>query len=93
MMAVGADHAEINDQTLDIALGAGAAGLKQKVGLSFKCNNLPNLDRGSKTDAFCVLYNLKSNGQKERLGMTEMIADSLNPEFVTEILTDYMFEA
>jgi hypothetical protein len=25
--------------------------------------------------------------------MTEMIADSLNPEFVTEILTDYKFEA
>jgi hypothetical protein len=28
MMAVGADHSEIDDHTLDIALGAGAAGLK-----------------------------------------------------------------
>jgi hypothetical protein len=26
------------------------------------------------------------------LGLTEMIADSLNPEFVTEIPTDYFFE-
>ena len=29
---------------------------------------------------------------KEKIGQTEMVADTLNPEFVTEIMVDYMFE-
>ena len=49
------------------------------------------MDRYSKTDAFCVLYNVSTSMAKE-VGRTEMVADSLNPEFVTEINVDYFFE-
>ena len=49
------------------------------------------MDKGSKTDPFLILYQLV-NGAKKRIGVTEVIIDSLNPEFVTEIDVDYYFE-
>ena len=92
MQAVGTRTNYIDDSTLDLALGQSpGASLKQRVGLTFSCQNLPNLDRYSKTDAFCVLYNISTSMAKE-CGRTEMVADNLNPEFVTEINVDYMFE-
>ena len=94
--AVGSNQTDINDATLAACLGASpAAGLKQKIGLNFKCNNLPNLDVKSKTDAFIVLWdisNVHRGVHKSRVGYTEIVADSLNPEFVTEIEVDYYFE-
>lgn len=45
--------ASIDDQILS---GAPMDALKQKVGLTFECQNLPNLDKGSKTDPFVVLW-------------------------------------
>jgi len=54
---VGAGTNNIDDATLDLALSRNSmALLKQKVGITFKCSHLPNLDMGSRTDAFCVLY-------------------------------------
>ena len=67
MGAVGSDANSVSDEYLDLALKGGSA-LKQKVGLTFTCIDLPNLDRRSKTDAFVVLWRLKNNGQKEKLG-------------------------
>jgi hypothetical protein len=32
------------------------------------------------------------NGKRTKIGMTELIADNLNPEFVQSIVTDYFFE-
>lgn len=69
------------------------AGLKQKIILNFSCKDLPNLDKGSKSDTFCVLYQLKGKQQtKQRLGSTECIQDTLNPEFVEIIEVDFFFE-
>ena len=49
------------------------------------------MDVGSKTDAFCIIYQI--NGQQQRrLGQTEVVADSLNPDFVTAVNIDYFFE-
>jgi len=59
--------------------------------LTFSCKNLPNLDVGSKTDPFCVVWELKGN-RKTRVGNTECILDNLNPEFVTTIEVNYHFE-
>lgn len=67
-------------------------GLKTRLSLRFKCNNLPNLDKGSKTDAFIVLYLDKGSQGLFKLGQTELIADNLDPEFVTSITVDYYFE-
>jgi len=49
------------------------------------------MDKRSKTDSFAVLFQ-KNKGKNVKLGQTEMIADSLNPEFVTSIEVDYFFE-
>lgn len=75
-----------------MALGSSSINLKQKVALRFKCTNLANLDHGSKTDAFCVLWQMDKQGRKTKLGQTEMIANNLNPEFVTDIMVDFYFE-
>ena len=67
--------------------------LKQILLLTFACKKLPNMDVGSLTDPFCVLYHLKGKTkEKVRLGNTELIQDNLNPEFVTNLQVDYFFE-
>jgi len=52
---------------------------------------LPNLDKSSKSDAFAVLFELV-NGQKNRLGNTEVILDNLNPKWVNAIECKFSFE-
>jgi hypothetical protein len=52
--------------------------LKSKVSLSFSADKLPNLDVGSKTDPMLVLWEIKGKSKKQ-IGMTELIADNLNP--------------
>ena len=46
----------VSDLELISALNDVNAGLKQKVLLNIKCNKLPNLDKDSKSDPFCVLW-------------------------------------
>ena len=65
MMAVGSNSTGINDETLDLCLGQ-VGMLKQRVGLTFSCFDLPNLDRNSKTDAFIVLWKINNRGMKEQ---------------------------
>ena len=61
--------------------------------LSFQCTNLPKMDKkGSLPNAICVLYDLSQGGEPVNIGMTEMVEGKLNPEFVEEILADYVFE-
>ena len=49
-------------------------------------------DKGSKTDAFIVLYAQWLAEGQNRLGTTEVVKDSLNPEFVSSIEVDFFFE-
>jgi len=49
------------------------------------------MDVNSKTDPFCVMYEIKGN-IKTKIGQTECILDNLNPEFVNEIEVNYKFE-
>ena len=76
----------------DAALGAiGQGGLRQRLMFTFACEGLP-----SKTDAFCVLWQLKirkgAAPQKVKLGTTEFVQNNLNPEFVTNVEADFFFE-
>ena len=66
-------------------------GLKQRLILSFKCKDLPNTDKksGSKTDAYIALFLV---GNPKPLGITEVVNDNLNPDFVTPIEVDFLFE-
>ena len=57
---MGGGSSGISDELLSASLPNDS--LKQKVGLTFECLNLPNLDFGSKTDAFCILWEINPNG-------------------------------
>lgn len=54
MQGVGNYSQGISDDDLNASLPNDS--LKQKVGLTFECIGLPNLDFGSKTDAFVVVW-------------------------------------
>lgn len=60
--AVGAN--QISDDQLD-QLNINN-GLTQKLMLTFSCTNLPNLDKASKSDAFCVLWEKKGNQRQKK---------------------------
>jgi len=61
------------------------------ISITFEGIKLPNLDTRSQTDGFCVLYQMDGN-TKKLLGKTEVVADSLNPKWVTNIHANYAFE-
>jgi hypothetical protein len=53
--------------------------------------NLPNMDVHSLTDAFVVVW-LVSGQRLVKVGQTEVVADNLNPQFLTTVNIDYFFE-
>lgn len=69
----------------------GQNGLVNTLFLSVACENLPNLDTFSKTDAMCILYQQKGNIFQE-IGRTEVVMDSLNPKFIKNFQVEYHFE-
>ena len=65
----------------------------QKVDLRFRCKHLKNLDVGSRSDPYIVLYLLDPKTKTEtEIGRTEYIKNNLNPVFMKEIRADYCFE-
>ncbi|XP_013779961.1 copine-8-like [Limulus polyphemus] len=64
-----------------------------KVELSISCRNLQDKDIFSKSDPMCVLFVKESDGEKyHEFGRTEMIKNTLNPDFVKKFVIDYRFE-
>ena len=58
-----------------------------------QCKNLVNKDLFSKSDPMLFVDIMDGRtGVFERLGVTEMIKDNLNPEFKREIELNYVFE-
>ncbi|XP_077356410.1 copine-8 isoform X1 [Festucalex cinctus] len=64
-----------------------------KVEITVSCRNLLDRDTFSKSDPICVLYT-QGMGNKEwrEFGRTEVIDNSLNPDFVRKFILDYFFE-
>ncbi|XP_007906414.1 copine-8 isoform X2 [Callorhinchus milii] len=64
-----------------------------KVEITISCRNLLDRDTFSKSDPICVLY-LQGIGTKEwrETGRTEVIDNTLNPDFVRKFILDYFFE-
>ncbi|XP_045927704.1 copine-8 isoform X1 [Micropterus dolomieu] len=64
-----------------------------KVEITVSCRNLLDRDTFSKSDPICVLY-LQGMGNKEwrEFGRTEVIDNTLNPDFVRKFILDYFFE-
>jgi Ca2+-dependent lipid-binding protein len=62
--------------------------LKSIVEFNFQCMNLPNMDKLSKTDAYIIIEDLKTNKKFQ----TEVVDDDLNPKFVKSFEIEYFFE-
>ncbi|ERE83546.1 copine-9-like protein [Cricetulus griseus] len=64
-----------------------------RVEVSVSCRNLLDRDTFSKSDPICVLY-IQAVGNKEwrEFGRTEVIDNTLNPDFVRKFILDYFFE-
>lgn len=65
--------------------------MSQHLKITLKAEKLPNLDTFSKTDGMAVLFE-KKNEQWQLVGMTEVISDCLDPEWVTPFQVEYRFE-
>ena len=79
------------DSAVLAATNFSGTGLAQRLQLSFKCNDLINMDTFSKSDPFVVFYQQKGN-MWQKLGQTEIIHDNLNPEWVQKIQAEFHFE-
>ena len=64
-----------------------------KVQVSIACRNLPDLDAIGKSDPYCILYAKAEKDIKwTRMGRTETIAESLDPNFAKIFQINYKFE-
>ncbi|XP_062857934.1 copine-8 [Trichomycterus rosablanca] len=64
-----------------------------KVELTVSCRNLLDRDTFSKSDPICVLYTQTvANREWREFGRTEVIDNTLNPDFVRKFILDYFFE-
>ncbi|KAM9705303.1 copine-8-like [Menidia menidia] len=64
-----------------------------QVEITVSARNLLDMDTFSKSDPICVLYT-QGMGNKEwrEFGRTEVIDNTLNPDFVKKFILDYFFE-
>jgi copine 5/8/9 len=72
--------------------GSASAG-SSTVELSVSCRKLVDMDVFSKSDPMCVLF-VKEPGRNEwrEFGRTEIVDNSLNPDFVKKFVISYFFE-
>lgn len=64
-----------------------------KVEITVSCRNLLDRDTFSKSDPICVLYTQTvANREWREYGRTEVIDNTLNPDFVHKFILDYFFE-
>ncbi|KAM6973457.1 copine-8-like [Aplochiton taeniatus] len=64
-----------------------------KVELTVSCRNLLDRDTFSKSDPICVLYTQGiANREWREFARTEVIDNTLNPDFVRKFIVDYFFE-
>ncbi|XP_036958350.1 copine-5b isoform X4 [Acanthopagrus latus] len=64
-----------------------------KVEITVSCRNLLDKDTFSKSDPLCVLYTQGVETKQWReFGRTEVIDNTLNPDFVRKYILDYFFE-
>ncbi|XP_051710761.1 copine-5 isoform X2 [Oryctolagus cuniculus] len=64
-----------------------------KVEITVSCRSLLDKDMFSKSDPLCVMYTQgMENKQWREFGRTEVIDNTLNPDFVRKFVVDYFFE-
>ena len=65
--------------------------LSMQVNLFISARNLPDKDTFSKSDPVCIISE-KKNGAWVKIGKTEQIKNSLNPDWKTSFTLGYFFE-
>ncbi|XP_027351006.1 protein BONZAI 3 [Abrus precatorius] len=63
-----------------------------QVELSLSASNLLDRDIASKSDPMVVVFSKKRDGKLQELGRTEVIMNSLNPEWIEKISVAFQFE-
>ena len=69
-----------------------ASALQMQVNLYVSGRKLKDLDAFSKSDPQCILMEKGPSGQWAKVGQTEQIMNSLNPDFRTGFTVNYFFE-
>ena len=90
-MSVGRDLDDAVLAAVNQNINSAQSGLVQTIQLSFRCENLPNLDTFTRTDGMLVFYK-QVGTQWQKLGMTEVIMDNLSPTWVKSFDVQYHFE-
>ena len=70
----------------------GGNNLSSRVELFVSCQGIKNLDNHSKSDCFCIVEEMDHRKQWVEVGRSEIIQNSLNPEWVTRFKYTYKFE-
>nr|XP_043639216.1 protein BONZAI 1 [Erigeron canadensis] len=70
----------------------GYQGLFYQIELSLSASNLRDRDVLSKSDPMAVVYTKGKDGSLQELGRTEVVMNSLNPQWITKVKVAYFFE-
>ncbi|CAD8139277.1 unnamed protein product [Paramecium pentaurelia] len=66
-------------------------GINEKLEMFISCRQLDDLDTVSDYDPYVIIYK-KNNNYWTQIGQTELIKNTMNPNFTTSILLEYYFE-
>ncbi|MCI4374414.1 hypothetical protein PGIGA_G00005920 [Pangasianodon gigas] len=83
---------EKNNTLILTLLSSMATQCVTKVELTVSCENLLDMDVGSKSDPLCVLHMSTSGSQWFEVDRTERVKNCLNPKFAKKFVIDYHFE-
>ena len=68
--------------------------MSEKVGLFLSASGLPKMDVTSNTDPFAVMFvKDRKTGQLVKCGRTDAIMDTQTPQWPTQFILEYFFEA
>ncbi|EPS66268.1 hypothetical protein M569_08509, partial [Genlisea aurea] len=81
-----------NDAVDSFLKSRGYSGLFSQVQLSLSASKLRDRDAFSKSDPMAVLYMKGRDGSLQEHGRTEVILNSLNPQWITKFNVTYQFE-
>ncbi|KAJ0790255.1 putative C2 domain, von Willebrand factor, type A, copine, C2 domain superfamily [Helianthus annuus] len=81
-----------NDAVDNFFSSRGHRGLFSQIELSLSASNLRDRDVLSKSDPLAVVYTKGKDGSLQELGRTEVVSNSLNPQWITKINVTYCFE-
>ncbi|KAK9080585.1 hypothetical protein SSX86_000343 [Deinandra increscens subsp. villosa] len=81
-----------NDAVDNFFKSRGYNSLFYQIELSLSAANLRDRDMLSKSDPLAVVYTKGKDGSLQELGRTEVVLNSLNPQWITKIKVAYCFE-